>query len=90
MSRGDNCHRKMEQTCVYQSHHCSSLFGRKPKYEKHVENCSWRTDIVQKFENQNYVTFEENLKYRGDLLFLAYYDFGTTTTRGSMYNPEDR
>ena len=74
---------------IYSKICCKSCL-RKPKYEKHVENCSWRPDIVYKFENQNLVTFAENLKYRGKLLFLAYYDYGTTTTRGSLYNPEDR
>lgn len=34
---------------------------------------------IYKFENQNLVTSEDNLKYMGDLPFVAYFDFKTTT-----------
>lgn len=39
--------------------------------------------IIYKFENQKLVTFEDNLKYMGDLPFDAYFDFKTTTDNGS-------
>lgn len=34
--------------------------------------------IVSKFENQNIVSFEQNLENMGDLSFAAYFDFETT------------
>ena len=44
----------------------SSLFNF---FDKRVQCCSGRPDIVYRFKNKNLLTFEENLKYRGDLPF---------------------
>ena len=44
----------------------SSLFNF---FDKRVQCCSGRPDIVYKFKNKDLLTFEENLKYRGDLPF---------------------
>lgn len=64
----------------------SSLFNF---FDKRVQCCSGRPDIVYRFKNKNLLTFEENLKYRGDLPFVTYCDFETTRTSRVMYNPED-
>ena len=80
----------MEQKNPYACHHFSTFFTRNPRYDKHVENCSEKPGVVYRFENQNLVTFGDNLKYWGDLPFVAYCNFETTTTSKCMYNPEDR
>lgn len=66
--------RRMEHTNAYECHDCSTLFARKPRYDKHAENCAEIPGIVNRFENQNLLTFENNLKYQGNLLFVAYCD----------------
>ena len=73
---------------AYECHHCLTFL--KTGYDKHVENYAGIHGIVYRLENQNLVTFGNNLKYRGDLPFVAYCDFETTTTSGCMYNPEER
>ena len=40
--------------------------------------------MLYKFENQNLVTFEDDLKYLGDLWFVGYFDWETTTSSGSQ------
>lgn len=40
--------------------------------------------MLYKFENQNLVTFEDNLKYLGDPWFAGYFDLETTTGSGSQ------
>lgn len=35
--------------------------------------------ITYKFENQNLASFQDDFHYLGDLPFVAYFDFGTTT-----------
>lgn len=53
----------MEQKNPYACHHFSTFFTRNPRYDKHVENCSEKPGVVYRFENQNLVTFGDNLKY---------------------------
>ena len=66
---------KIKHNSAWQCHYCSNCYGHKNKYEKHLEHCSTMCGIVYKFDTQNLVTFEDNLKYKGHLLFVAYCDF---------------
>ena len=50
--------------------------------------CGRMPGIVYKFENQNILTFEENLKNLGDLPFAAYFDFEITTVTTSSSHLE--
>ena len=45
--------------------------------------------MVYKFQNKNLETCEENLNYKPNLSFMAYFDFKTTTTPSEMINPEN-
>ena len=51
--------------------------------------CSGKPGIVYNFNIQNIVTFEENLKYMGDLPFSAYADFETTAPAADCLFPEN-
>ena len=62
LNRGENSRRKMEQKNAYECHHSSTFFTRNPRYDKHVENCPEKPGVVHRFENQNLVTFGDNLK----------------------------
>ena len=35
--------------------------------------------VIYKLENQNFVTYEDNLKYMDNVHFVTYFDFKTTT-----------
>ena len=81
---------KMKHNEEYECHHCSKFYARKSTYERHIKNCSGIPGILSKFWNQKLVSFEDTLKYRGDLPFVAYCDFETTTTHEYMFDPESR
>ena len=55
-----------------------------------MEYCSDVPDIVYNFNNQNLVTFEDNLGYKGDLPVVAYIDFETSTPTDSCFDPEQK
>lgn len=44
----------------------------------HIKFCTGIPGLIETFDKQNLVTFEDNLKYKGDLLFVSYCDFETT------------
>ena len=46
--------------------------------------------IVYGFNNQNLVTFEDNLGYKGDLPVIAYIDLETTASTDSCFDPEQK
>ena len=48
-------------------------------FEKHINNCSQAAGISYKFENKSIVSFEDKYMFLGDLPFVVYLDFETTT-----------
>ena len=63
---------------------------RKDKYRRHIQNCTGITGILYNFDTQNLITFEDNLKYKGDFPFVAYYVFKTTDPTDFYLDPENR
>lgn len=61
---------------------------KKSRYERHVENCTDIPENIHKFHNQNFVTFEDNLKYRGDAPFVAFCDFETKSKQQPAIDPK--
>ena len=55
-----------------------------------MEHCSGVPSIVSNFNNQNLVTFEDNLGYKGNLPVAAYIDFETTAPTDSCFDPEQK
>ena len=55
-----------------------------------MEHCSGVPGIVYNFNNQNLVTFEDNLGYKGDLPVVAYIHFEATAPTGSCFDPEQK
>ena len=45
--------------------------------------------VIYKSENQNLASFKDNFEYLRDLLFVAYFDFETTTGSGSKNSLDD-
>ena len=55
-----------------------------------MEHCSDVPGIVYSFNNQNLVTFEDNLGYKGDLPVVVYINFETTAPTNSCFDPEEK
>ena len=73
----------------YQCYYCSTFFERKSPFERHIKNCSGKPGIVYNFNIQNIVSFEDNLKYIGDIPFSVYADFETTAPNSDFSCPEN-
>ena len=80
----------VEHVMPYECYYCSTFFGRKNMFERHIKYCSGKPGIVYDFNIQNVVSFEDNLKYKGDIPLCAYADFETTAPTDDYQNPENR
>ena len=65
------------------------FFCQKNDFDKHIRICGKKPGIVYDFSLQNVVTFEDNIKNKGDLPFCVYADFETTAPTGDYLNPEN-
>ena len=81
---------KIKYITAWQCYFCSKYFGMKDRSDQHFENCSGRHGYVYNFNTENMLTFEENLKYKGDIPLIAYVDFETTAPKNDCINPENR
>lgn len=81
---------KIKYSTGNQCYYCSNFYGRKYKYERHVEYCTGQPGIVYDFSIQNLATFEDNLKYKGDLPLTGYIYFETTAPTDCCLDPEDK
>ena len=73
----------------YECYYCQKYFARKKTFDSHVKNCSGKPGIVYNFNIQNIVTYEDNLKYVGDLPFSIYADFETSAPNCDFTCPEN-
>ena len=74
---------------VHECYYCSNFFVRKGHFDKHIKICGKKPRVVYDFNLQNVVTFEDNIKYKGDLPFSVYADFETTAPASDCLNPEN-
>ena len=76
---------------AWQCYFCSNYYSWQDKFDRHVENCTGRPGYVYNFNMQSLLTFKENLKYRGDILLVAYIDLETSTPTDQQWiDPENR
>ena len=61
-----------------QCYGCNKFLADKNKLKNHLESCGSMPGLVYKFENQNISTFEDNIKFMGDLPVSIYFDLETT------------
>ena len=73
----------------YECYYCNKYFARKNKFESHIKNCSAKPGVVYNFNIQNIVSYEDNLKYVGDLPFSVYADFETSAPNCDFTYPEN-
>ena len=69
---------------------CSNYYVRTDKFDRHFKNCTGGPGYVYNFNTQNLLTFEENLKYKGDIPLVAYIDFETIALTDKCFDPENR
>ena len=81
---------KMLHGFAFECYFCDKFFTRADRQKRHVENCSGIPGIVYNFSNQNLVTFEDNLKYKGDLPLVIYFGYETTAPTDNCFNPEQK
>ena len=75
---------------AYTCYYCQKFFVLQDRFKKHIESCTGVPGIVYNFQTQNLVTFEDNLKNKGDLPMTFYFDLETTTPTDSCYDPEQK
>ena len=85
-SRGE----KLSHSFAYQCYYCNTFFARPDKHKRHVEHCSSIPGIIYNFNNQNLVTFGDNLGYKGALPVVPCIDFETTAPTDSCFDPEQK
>ena len=85
-SQGD----KLSHGFPNESYYCGKFFAWADKHKRHVDNCSDIPGIVYNFNNQNLVNFEDNLKYKGDLPMLIYFDYETTAPTDNCLDLEQK
>ena len=81
---------KIKHCFAYECFYCSKFFVRHDRFTRNVKTCSGVPGVVYNFNIQNLVTFEENLKYKGDLPMTVCFDFETTAPTDTYYDPEQK
>lgn len=80
----------MKRSNAWQCYFCYNYYAQKDRYDRHIENRIGRPGYVYNFNTQSLLTFEENLKYKGDMPLVAYLDFETTAPTGTSLDLENR
>ena len=75
---------------VCQWYYCNKCFINSNKQERHSKNCSGIEGIVYNFNNQNLISYQDNFNAKGDVPFVAYFDFETTAPIFNFSDPEQK
>ena len=78
-SRVKNGDEIIEKLSARQCCYCDKYIANYNTVKKHIKSYSDVTGIVYIFENNKIFSFQNNFKYIGDLPFVVYFDFETTT-----------
>lgn len=89
MSMSVRKNKLLEHINAYQSHGCLIFYAVKSTFESYLKIFSNMPGVIYKSENQNLASFKDNFEYLHDLLFVAYFDFETTTGSGSKNSLDD-
>ena len=80
---------KIKHGKAWQCYYCSNYYGAKGKYDRQIQYCNGKPGFIYNFDTKNFVTFEENLKNKGNLPFLGYCDFESTAPTDSYLDPKN-
>ena len=83
---------KVKHSAAWQCYFCLNYYAPKERYDRHIKNCAGCSCCVYNFNTQRLLTFEEKLKFKGDIPLppVAYIDFETTAPTDTCLNPENR
>ena len=82
--------RQCSAKTLYECFYCNEFWITKSRYEAHLRVCGKNPGVVYNFDIKNIVTFEQNLKYKGDVPFSVYADFETSAPTGDYLSPENK
>ena len=85
-----NENEKIRHGTDFQCYFCSNYYGRKDKFDRHIENCTGQPGYVFNFNTQNLLMFEENLKFKHEIPLTAYIDFETTAPTDDCLDPKKK
>ena len=60
---------------AYQCYYCNKFFIVETRQKWHMENCSGKPGLVYNFNNQCFISYQDNFHAKGDVPFVAYFDF---------------
>ena len=69
----------IEKVPARQCYYCHKYSTNLSKFIAHLKCCSDIAGIAYTFEHKNIISFQDNFKYLGDLAFVVYFDYETTT-----------
>ena len=55
-----------------------------------MKNCSGKPGVIYNFSNQSLISYEDNFKAKGDIPFVAYFDFETAAPTDNCLDPEQK
>ena len=66
---------------------CEKLFARNNEnMKKHTKVCSAKEGITYCFNNGEIISSQDNFKYLGDVPFIVFFDFETTTDNIAFFD----
>ena len=85
----DKTESKIKHGTAFQCY-CSHYFAQKDRFERHIKSCTGIPGFAYNFNTQNLLTFEENLKFKGNIPSAVYIDFETTAPTDECLDPESK
>ena len=55
-----------------------------------MENCSGKPGVINNFNNQCLISYQDNSHNKGDIPFAIYFDFETTAPTDKCLDPEQK
>ena len=74
----------------YQCYCCNKFFIHSCKQERYTKNCSGLPEVVYNFNNQTLISYQDNFNAKGDVPFVAYFDFETTASTFNYLDQEEQ
>ena len=74
----------------YQCYYCNKFFIQETRQKRHMANCSGRPGVVYNFNNQNFISYQDNFHAKVDVPFIIYFDLETTAPTDNCLDPEQK
>ena len=81
---------KISHGFAFECYYCGKFFARGDNQKRHIENCTGVPDIIYNFNDKNFITFEDNLKSKGDIPMAIYFDIEAAAPTDNCFDPEQK